>query len=78
VSRGGTRYRYNLAPACGGCNWLKNDMTPAEWWMDTWLRLRGLSWPEEDYPGYRYRPPRQQAAYSRRLTVTRSYARPDC
>lgn len=31
VSRGGTRFLWNLAPACGLCNASKSDMTLAEW-----------------------------------------------
>lgn len=31
VSRGGTRFRSNLAAACEACNASKSDMTVSEW-----------------------------------------------
>ena len=47
VSRGGTRDRENLAPACSTCNWEKLDFTPDEW--RAWRLERGWSWPP---PGF--------------------------
>ena len=43
VSRGGTRRRGNLAPACASCNFDKLDFTPDEW--RAWREERGLPWP---------------------------------
>lgn len=43
VSRGGTRRRRNLAPACEGCNDEKGDFTPAEW--REWRLAHGGWWP---------------------------------
>lgn len=43
VSRGGTRDRSNLAPACKRCNDEKLDFTPAEW--QAYRRELGKPWP---------------------------------
>lgn len=45
VSKGGTRRRGNLAPACEGCNENKLDFTPAEW--KAYRQEMGLPWPPQ-------------------------------
>lgn len=34
-SKGGTRARANMVPACGPCNSSKNGRTPEDWWAAT-------------------------------------------
>lgn len=43
VSRGGSRRRSNLTPACEKCNDEKGDVTPVEW--RAWRIAHGRRWP---------------------------------
>lgn len=42
VSRGGTRFRRNLAPACDRCNRQKSDMTAEEYVQHRWATVNPL------------------------------------
>jgi hypothetical protein len=55
-AQGGADRLTNLVPACGSCNNRKNDKTPVDWWIATFMRghwdgegtvHEGAKWGEE-------------------------------